>query len=251
MGRSIYQNASLPCPPTHPWPSPPLYTRLKWLRVCVCTHTHSMRDLGCLIKSRLELSNTHSSGADARRRAKPCVTADSEEEGREGGVYSDEFPVKVSKWKRGWRRVGWDRFQSDAMIIWGFVWPVDVSLSVTAFLFYQWHFDLKERKSHQNIRELGNYLTVISHKRNICCISTSAFQGHKLSLFSVETTLLFVWEVLCSHTQFSVSLTIKINTKYIYTTVQTFEVIFFICLPRLHLFDQNHSKRVTLWNITI
>lgn len=154
-----------------PPPTPGLvlpYTRLKWLRVCVCTHTHSMRDLGCLIKSRLELSNTHSSGADERRGAKLCVAAASEEEGREGGVYSDEFPVKVSQWKCGWRRVGWDRFHSDAMIIWGFVWPVDVSFSVTAFLLYQWHFDLKERnshRSHQNSRELGNDLTVISHKK--------------------------------------------------------------------------------------
>ncbi len=89
------------------------------------------------------------------------------------------------------------------------LWSFEVScgllmfLSQYSFLFYQWHFDLKGKKSHrspQNSRELENYLTVISHKRDICCISTSAFQGHKLRLFSVETTLLFVWEVLCLHT---------------------------------------------------
>ncbi len=160
---------------------------------------YSKRDLGCLIKSRLELSNTHGSGADARRRAKPAV---SEEEGREGAVYSDEFPVKVSQWKRGWRRVGWDLFQSDAMIIWGFVWPIDVSFSVFILILSMtfWFKGKKSHRSHQNSRELENDLTVISHKRDICCISTSAFQGHKLSLYSVETIFLFVWEVLCPHT---------------------------------------------------
>lgn len=221
-------------PHSTPRLSPPLYARLKWLRVCVCTHTHSMRDLGCLIKSRLWLSNTHSSGADGRGRENPCVAAASEEEGREGGVYSDSCFL----WKSVTGRVGEDGWVGTVFSV--MLWSSEdlcgllmFFFSVTPFLFYQWHFDLKERnshRSHQNIRELGNYLTVISQQKE----TSVAFQQVLFKETSLVCFLLKQHFCLCEksyvhiqthiRTQFSVSLTIKINTKYIYTTVQKFEV---------------------------
>lgn len=121
-GIMIFPNPSVPYRDARLSPSPLTQpsltnTHLQWLRVCVCTRSHSVRDLCCLIMSRSDQWCCQQRGR-----------------AREWGVKS--FLRKSSHTVEVWVKACGP---SDVTFMWGFVWPVMLSFLglVITFLFYQ------------------------------------------------------------------------------------------------------------------